>query len=106
MWFGTARAIRLCVFKAIVTASVSVMLLCLASAASARSSCEETAATNYAIAIAIDYATADMVIEDTMADCEDPMPYAQAIAIAQAEHACYIEQYSGGWIVETECDSE
>jgi hypothetical protein len=75
-------------FKAIVTASVSVLLLTLASAASACAdesdpvtgkcdkpsiatikSCEQTAATNYAIALEIGAPDADMVVEDTMADC-------------------------------------
>ncbi len=91
--------------KAIATASVSVMILCLASAASAKTVCEETASTNYAIAVAIGFPTADMVVENTMSDCEEPMSYTEAMALAKAESACYIERFAGGWIVETECDS-
>lgn len=58
-------------FKLIASLSFAAMTLVLASAASAKSSCEETADTNYAIAVAIDYADADMVHENTMHDCEE-----------------------------------
>jgi hypothetical protein len=56
--------------KLIAALSFAAMSLCLASAASAKSSCEETAETNYAIAIEIGYENADMVHENTMVDCE------------------------------------
>ncbi len=55
-------------FKAILISSV--LALTLASAASARTACQETADTNYAIAVAIDYTDADMVHENSLADCE------------------------------------
>lgn len=41
----------------------------------AASDCAETAATNYAIAVAIDYPAADMVVENTIADCEADVFY-------------------------------
>lgn len=98
-------------FKAIVTASVSVLLLTIASAASAKSvksSCEETAETNYAIAIAIDYENADMVYENTMADCGGwdapyaaPLSYQDALDEAERIGALGVERFPGtvdGWV--------
>lgn len=82
------------------------IMVCIAvseSTCKAMSACEETAATNYAIAIAIDDPNADMVHENSMADCEEPLTYAQAMAVA-GDSACYIEQYADGWIVRESCD--
>ncbi len=93
-------------FKLITALSVAAMSLTLVSAASAATICQETAATNYAIAVAIGYPTADMVVENTMADCEDPMPFSEAMAVAKEESACYIKRFAGGWIVETDCDTD
>lgn len=59
-------------FKTIASLSALAMTLTGASAAMAtptEASCRETAATNYAIAVAIDAPDADMVHEDTMHDC-------------------------------------
>ncbi len=80
-------------FKAIVTASVSVLLLTLASAAGAQSSCQETADTNYAIAVAIDYVDADMVHENTVYDCE----YQAALSESHATGSAGIVRTSAGW---------
>ncbi len=85
-------------FKAIITASVSVMLLCLATAASAKSSCEETADTNYLIAVAIDYADADMVHEDTTLACESDSETLNELIAIDGEVVFPVCQFRGDCI--------
>jgi len=85
-------------FKAIVTASVSVLLLTLASAASAKTACEETADTNYAIAVAIDYESADMVHENTIADCEYQSESLNELIAIDGEAWLPVCQFTGGCV--------
>lgn len=81
--------------KTLVALSVAAMSLTLASAACAQSSCEETAATNYAIAIAIDAPDADMVVEDTMADCSSPVESLNDVIAIDGEAWLPVCQFEG-----------
>lgn len=76
-------------------------------AANRAASCHSTALTNYAIAVAIGAPDADMVIEDTMADCEQAYSYTEALAIADSLLSCGIDNVgSDRWVVVQECDAE
>jgi len=69
-----------------------VSLSGIASAAPSYQSCLETAATNYAIAVAIDDPDADMVHENTMVDCwEDQAGHWMNRPIGD----CYVESVGG-----------
>ena len=75
-------------------------------AANRAASCHVTAQTNYDIALAIGAPDADMVVENTMADCEQDYSYADAIAIADSLLSCGIDRVGDDrWVVVQVCDS-